>query len=466
MKKLIVPLVLVLTSLSAVAAPAEKFSRASRPIPGEYIVILDRSIPENTVAVTADRLAAAHNGRIRRVMTSAANGFSVEMTEQQARALSRNPQVLLVEENGYLELSASVPTMNWHLDRIDQASGTDGKYTYCETGTGVTVYVVDTGVARLHSEFLKTDGTSRVLDGVNFSNDTFASTNPCGAFTGNEDIGRTYNAGHGTSVASLVAGKTVGVAKGAQIVSVKVASCPSQDGGKMVLTTEHASWGLDWIRSLNNPYRNLRPAVVNISFFNFTNDPLASSFEHVVNGLVLTDYDLASGRPRWNGIPVVTSANNKDDDACDYSPSRMSYGNPTFSPGHTISVGGTRRNDTRWDCIHTSSDTCSANDPGSNFGRCVDIYAPAHDLKAASLKSPTSYRELYQARSGTSFSSAIVTGVIARMLQRDPSLTPPQVWVQLQAQSVAITNPGDPHNVGPILFVQAPAENPCEFPLP
>lgn len=466
MKRYWLTLVVILVSMPLLA-DSEKFVRADRPIKGEYIVILDRSIPEAAVANVSQALAKSHTGRLRRVMSSAANGFSVEMTEASARALSKNPQVLLVEENGYVETSLYVSTPNWHLDRIDQVSGTDGRYTFCETGTGVTVYVVDTGVAKSHSEFIKSDGTSRVLEGVSFSMDSFASTNPCGGFTGTEDFARTYNAGHGTSVASLIAGKTVGVAKGATIVPVKVASCPPPNHGPLeniVITTEHLCWGLDWIRSLNNPYRDRRPALVNISLFKAKTDPLVASLEHVINGLVLTDYDLESGRPRWNGITVVTSANNKDRTACDYSPSRMAYGNSSYTLAHAISVGGTRRSDVRWDCSHPpagTADTCSSNDPGSNYGACVDIYAPAHDLNSASIKSATSYREQYITRSGTSFSSAIVTGVAARLLQRNPWLDPVGVWNELRSSSVMLENSGDPHAVGSIPFIQAIPDQPC-----
>ncbi|HUP65468.1 MAG TPA: hypothetical protein VM557_09320 [Thermoanaerobaculia bacterium] len=207
------------------------FLRASKPVKGEYIVVLDRDIRAPEVGKLATSLAARFEGQLRSVITDAANAFHVEMTEQKARALAHVPGVLLVEENGYWEIAAS--TSDWHLDRIDQISGLNSDYSPCFTGAGVTAYVVDTGVAQSHDEFQLPGGASL--------------------------------------------------------------------------------------------YRELT-------------DPHVDSVQHVINGLVLTDYDLQSGRPEWEGIPVIVSANNHDGSACDYSPSRMAWNKTelqaaSFPPG-------------------------------------------------------------------------------------------------------------------------------------
>lgn len=455
----------LLASSSATASESptrssSRFIRAEHRAPGNvHIVVLDRSLAPRDVPRIAAELATLYGGTLRRVMTDAANAFSLEIEEQNAIALSNAAGVLLVEENGLWELSSA--TNEWHLDRIDQTSGTDGQYNACYTGLGVTAYVVDSGVAAAHSEFRIGATGTKVLDGVNFSNDSHSSINPCGGFTNNEsDVPRTYNSGHGTSVASLIAGNTVGVSPDATIVSVKIADC-TEDGPTIV--TEDVAWGLDWIRSTNNPYRARRPALVNMSFFRYVeDDDKVGAMEHVINGLVLTDYDLASGRPEWEGIPAIASANNQDGSACNYSPSRMAWSNPGddtwSSPGHVISVAGTRKSDIRWDCVHhpggDQCDTISA--PGSNFGLCADIYAPAHDITSASLRDANAYRELYEGRSGTSFSSAIVSGVVAQYLEKSPSFTPEDVWNSIKNRAITLTNDEDPHGIGSINFVQLP----------
>ena len=489
---------------------------AEKPIKGQYIVILDGTILPGQVPGIATNLSIRHGGRLRRVMNSAANGFSVELNEQQALQLANEPGVALVEENGYAELADNVSQAQTTVSTIlrrPKISPNDsvnvGQNNACETGSGVLVYVVDTGVNRDHTQFSVGGGT-KVLNGVDFADDRDVYNNPvaypypgesddkgtwpCGGFTGDmaeSDPARTLNGGHGTGVASLIAGNTWGVAPGAQIVPVKVGSCPPADHflypnapQQIVITTESICWGLDWIRSTNNPYRDQhqlggQPAVVNMSIFKRPGiDYYIDSMEYVINGLVLDNYDPAGGnRPAWNGITVVVSANNQDTDAATTSPARMAYNNIAScpnaycSPGHVVSVGATRNNTTRWDCANTAFDTCSPNDPGSNYGfpgyyygttpptlvtGAVDIYAPGHDMTAASISNSVSYRVTYTARSGTSFAAPVVTGVVALLLQQQPTLKPPQVWDWLNNHAATLANTGDPLGIGPIKFVQAP----------
>lgn len=469
-------LMCVLLEVHIHAAQPGRFVRASRPKAGEYIVILQPTLTRDEVPGIAKALSAAHHATLRGIITSAANGFFVTMGEAQARALSNNPHVVVVEENGYLEMAPTVPTTNWHLDRID-TQGLNGSYSYCETGNGVYVYVVDTGVAKSHAEFQTTNG-SKVLNGVSFANDWHphpddppgtgdVGTNPCGGFTYAEGttngIIRTYNGGHGTSVASLIAGNTLGVAPDAKIVPVKVGSCPpagSPANQNIVIETEHMCWGLDWIVGPNNPYRGLGPRVVNMSIYQSATTPLAGALEAVITGVIAGG---SCGRPiclPGHEIPVIVAANNQDGSACNTTPARMAYGNSGYTR-HTITVGGTRANDTRWDCIHTEATVnCSPNDPGSNYGECVDIYAPAHDINSASLFSPTAIRTLYPARSGTSFAAPIVSGIVAQMLQWNSSLGADGVWSQLYSWGVTLPNSTDPDGIGAIRFARGRACSP------
>lgn len=164
-------------------------------------------------------------------------------------------------------VSQTLDNRLWHLDRIDQDSPVlDGTYTYCAAGNPVYVYVVDTGVMRAHSEFGATDTErrARVMDGYDASTEglpfgsseipscttpgackpitagdrtNFFATAPCGGFPSRElrdgDSGgyqlALYDSGHGTSVASLIAGQHVGVAKNATIIPVKVRRCKQSE---------------------------------------------------------------------------------------------------------------------------------------------------------------------------------------------------------------------------------------------
>lgn len=416
-------------------------------IPGQYIVILkDATLPGDSVPIVAGELLTAHGGRVRIHFQNAVNGFSANLTEEEAVRLSEDPRVLLVEENAraYLSSEQGLPADNslWHLDRVDQRTATasgDDRYRFCEKGSGVLVYTLDTGINKKHQEFLKPDGQSRVLNGVKFASDHHVwpgeaddyGTYPCGTWTDN------YAGGHGTAVASLIAGKTLGVAKQAQLVPLRVFACDGSNG-----SIEHLCWALDWIKSPSNPNRNRRPALVNISLRVATSQPLATALESVINGLVLD----STG---WTGLTVVASANNQNTNQACSTPARMAYRNTAFSsPGRVISVGGTNAADARWQCIggecYSENGCRGLVSSGSNYGLLVDIWAPAHNLESAHIRCPTCRRTSVKSRSGTSFSAAVVSGVVARVLQAQPGLAPGEVWNRLQTDATIVSPVIDP----------------------
>jgi subtilisin family serine protease len=441
-------------SLATAAEPEDRprFVRANARdrIPGQYIVILrDGTIPGDSVPTVADELLRQHGGRVRLYLQNAVNGFSANLTEEQAARLSEDPRVLFVEENAraYLSSEQALPTDNslWNLDRVDQrtaiGSGND-KYQYCEKCSSVYVYTLDTGINKKHDEFLMSNGQTRVLNGVKFAADHFVwpgedddyGTYPCGGWTDN------YSGGHGTSVASLIAGKTLGIAKAARLIPLRVFDCSGSNA-----SVEHLCWALDWIKSTSNPHRSHRPALVNISLRVAITQPFVSALESVINGVVLSS-------PGWNGITVVASANNQNTSQPCSTPARMAYRNAAFlSPGRVISVGGTNPADTRWQC---SGDECygewycdgKQHPAASNFGPIVDLWAPGHNLQSAHIKCSTCRRTLPSMKSGTSFAAGIVSGIVARVLQANPSLTPTQVWDRLQTDATIVSPPIDPPN--------------------
>lgn len=179
--------------------------------------------------------------------------------------------------------------------------------------------------------------------------------------------------GHGTHVAGTVGGENVGVAKNVDLIAVRVLN--NQGSG----TTSGVIAGVDWVA--NN---HVAPAVANMS----------------LGGGASTSLDQAVASAVSVGVTFVVAAGNSNAIACNYSPAR--------EPS-AITVGST-----------TSGDVRSS---FSNYGSCVDIFAPGSSIYSAYKNSSTSYATL----SGTSMASPHVAGVAALYLQANQSATPAQV---------------------------------------
>lgn len=449
----------IAVSCLALLSPASLDARIQRrpePIRDQYIVVLkDIVAARELLPAVATRLSLLHHGRVLAVLSNGVKGFGVEMSAADAESLSGDSDVAWVEENAVGHLSYNVENYSndtyWHLDRIDQGTTINPfmtkAYAWTSTGAGVAVYVVDSGVQAAHSEF-----NGNVVAGGNFAlenGNIYPPDNPCGGFV------NSYSVGHGTAVASLVAGQHVGVARGATIVAVKVATYyPDQPPGYgFQLTTLSLIQSLDWVLS-DIQAHPLRRSVVTTSIFvnqgfDCGGTDCASALDNNVRNVVNA------------GAVFVASANNQNEDRClTQSPARLGYGG-MYDPGNqpswpfVITVGGTDIADQRYHC-----DTCPL-DPGSNFDACVDIYAPAKHIHAAHIASSNAYRDdpnwvavfnqtadnLNQSQydttvdrvdSGTSFSAPIVAGIAARLLQTFPSMSVRDVWNFIHDSATAL----------------------------
>jgi hypothetical protein len=227
-------------------------------------------------------------------MTDALNGFVATLSGADVRRLQSDPDVTAIERDTAVSLTSDQYSPPWGLDRIDQVGlPLSNSYSYGTTGSGVTAYIVDTGIRSTHSEF-----AGRIPRGtyVDWGDDT-----------GVEDCH-----GHGTHVAGTIGGTTYGVAKSALLVPVKVFACNG------VTTASAVIAGLDWI--IKDHAAGV-PAVANMSLGAVASPALDSA----VNAVIA------------DGVTVVVAAGNDASNSCNYSPARV--------PG-AITVGATQIDDT------------------------------------------------------------------------------------------------------------------------
>ena len=197
--------------------------------------------------------------------------------------------------------------------------------------------------------------------------------------------------GHGTHVAGTVGGNTYGVAKRVNLVAVRVLNCSGSGSTSGVIR------GIDWVTA----NRGSGPAVANMS----------------LGGGASTALDTAIGRSTAAGVTYAVAAGNESQNACNVSPAR--------APS-AITVGAT-----------TSSDARASY---SNYGSCLDIFAPGSSITSAWHTSASATNTI----SGTSMASPHVAGAAALHLAANPTASPAQVASALtgKATTGVVTNAG------------------------
>ncbi|MFF8397993.1 S8 family peptidase [Streptomyces sp. NPDC016172] len=351
-----------LTALPAQAAPAEgRVLAADSPtaIKDSYLVTLKKSAGLKASSAAGKELVKEYGGSVEKTFGKALNGYSATLSATEARQLAADPAVASVEQNQRVTLAATQTSAPWGLDRIDQASlPLSGTYTYPDSaGSGVTVYVIDTGVRITHQQI--SGRASYGYDAVD--GDTTASD-------GN---------GHGTHVATTIAGSTYGVAKKAKVVGVRVLN--NSGSG----TTAGVIAGIDWVTR-----NHTGPSVANMS----------------LGGGASATLDTAVRNSIASGVTYAVAAGNSSTTASSSSPARVA---------EAITVGAT-----------TSTDAKASY---SNYGSALDIFAPGSSITAGWYTSDTATNTI----SGTSMATPHVAGAAAVYLAGHTSSTPAQVATAL-----------------------------------
>jgi serine protease len=247
-------------------------------IPGSYIVVLKPDTAPADVDSHAASLAKVHAGKVEHSYRSAIRGFSARLTEQQAQAMSEDPRVEFIEEDGIASANTIQTSAPWGLDRVDQRdrplSGTYDNGNLA--GAGVTVYVIDSGIRTDHNEF-----GGRAYVGADFVGD---------GWNGQDTFG------HGTHVAATIGGQTYGIAKGVTLCAVRVLD-----------PTGHGPWsqvisGVDWVTANHTPM-----SVANMSIGGGASDAVDQAIRNSIA----------------SGVTYVVAAGNDSSPATNYSPSRV-----------------------------------------------------------------------------------------------------------------------------------------------
>jgi len=266
------PLALIPTTGSAAPAdgsPAQavtvKQAPAGQAVAGSYIVTV-------RTGETPKDVAKEEGVRTRHVYSKVMKGFAAKLTPEQLSDLRSNDSVAAIEEDQKITVSGTQYNAPWGLDRIDQRNRPlDGSYGFSRNGSGVTAYIIDTGIDTSHSDF---GGRAR---------------NVFDAFGSN---GRDCQ-GHGTHVAGTVGGNTYGVAKGVALRGVRVLNCEGSGSTSGIVA------GFDWVRA-----NAVKPAVANASLGGGYSSALNNAASNLAN----------------SGVHLSVAAGNENQDACNVSP--------------------------------------------------------------------------------------------------------------------------------------------------
>jgi subtilisin family serine protease len=342
-----------------------------------YIVVFkNTAVTKASVDGNASTLASRHGGKVIRTYRSALRGFELQASAAQAKRVAANPNVAYVEQNHTVHaFGTQTNPPSWGLDRIDQHSlPLNQSYTYPNTASNVHAYIIDTGIRTTHQQF-----GGRAVSG--FDAVDGGAADDCN--------------GHGTHVAGTVGGSAYGVAKGVQLVAVRVLNCEGEGTDAQVIG------GIDWVAA-----NAVKPAVANMSLGGDASAALDASVNNAIN----------------SGLTFAIAAGNGDllgrrQNACNYSPARVP---------NAITVGATQIND--------------AAASFSNFGTCVDILGPGVSITSSWATSDTATNTI----SGTSMATPHVAGTAAMVLSNNPGWSNQQVRDYLVNNSTpdVVTNPG------------------------
>jgi subtilisin family serine protease len=354
-------------------APLARSATLSTPIPGRYIVVFKNNV--TNVSSLAAAISSRHQSTIAHVYTSAIKGVALALSDAEAQAMRSDPNVAFVEQDQTVVLQSTQTNAPWGIDRTDQrALPLSTTYVYNADGTGVTAYIIDTGINYTHTDF-----GGRAVKGVD-----------------EVTVGGTAADchGHGSGVASLVGGAKYGVAKNVRLVAVRVVDCGANVTASAVIA------GVDWVTA-----NRTLPAVANMSMTLSLSAALTQAIETSIS----------------SGVVYAVAAGNNSNDACTASPANTP---------NALTVGATNILD-GFASFSSFGPCVDINAPGENikmawFGSTTATrtsdgtsFASPHVAGTAAL-----YLQAHPTATPAQVRSALVANATANVLTNVPANTP------------------------------------------
>lgn len=375
MKQLVVNTVIALSALTVAPSFAGQYLPTTGiPVEDHFIVVLKDDVPSlHAREVLLRNLALQHGAEATRVYGAALNGGAMHMSEAKAKVLAHNPLVAYVEQDSVVQLI--VPAMTAETTETSSSWGLDR---------------IDQRALPLDNyysyNYTGAGVKAFIIDtGIRTSHSEFGGR----ASIGYDSVGDGQNGndcnGHGTHVAGTIGGANYGIAKDVSLIAVRVLNCSGSGSISGVIA------GVDYV---TQNHQQGQASVANMS----------------LGGSASTALDTAVKNSITDGVTYAVAAGNSNQDACRYSPARV----PS-----AITIGATTKTDARA--------------PYSNYGACLDIFAPGSGITSAWIGSDTATNTI----SGTSMATPHAAGTAALYLESNPSATPVTVASALKSNATA-----------------------------
>ena len=361
-----------LFALAALAACSDVSQAPVAAAEGAPVLSVSGAIADQYIVVlnegaNARSVAAVAGVSPAYVYSAALNGFAATLNRGQLTALRSNPAVAYIEQDAVVSHTATQAGATWGLDRTDQRN-LPLSTTFTYTATGLGV-----------NAYIVDTGIK--LGHVEFTGRLGSGFDAVTSGGSGDDCN-----GHGSHVAGTVGGTISGIAKAVTLYPVRVLNCSGSGTNAGVIA------GIDWVTA-----NHVKPAVANMSLGGGASTAVDAAVNNLINAGVATV--VAAGNGNQGG---------RQQPACNYSPARVP---------NAITIGATNSSDVKasW----------------SNYGDCVDFFAPGVSITSAWYTSNTAGATI----SGTSMAAPHVAGVAALHLQGNPNDNAIQVRDALYAKT-------------------------------